>query len=89
MAPSLPTRVTAVSCRIRSRLTTCRWLGLAVKRLKKPKVLKVLKVLNFSAAGRGSIFNFTGAVLQAAEWRPVPGRHTLIIIGVSEGRGST
>jgi hypothetical protein len=30
------------------------------------KVLKVLKVLNFSAAGTGNIFTFTGATLQAA-----------------------
>ena len=39
---------------------------LAVKRLKMPKVLKVLKVLNFSGTGRGSIFKSTEAVLQAA-----------------------
>jgi hypothetical protein len=36
---------------------------LAVKRLKMPKVLKVL---NFSGTGRGSIFKSTEAVLQAA-----------------------
>jgi hypothetical protein len=31
-----------------------------------PKVLKVLKVLNFSGTGRGNIFTFTGAVLIVA-----------------------
>jgi len=32
-----------------------------------PKVLKVLKVLNVAGAGRGNIFKFTGAVLEAAD----------------------
>jgi len=31
-----------------------------------PKVLKVLKVLNFSGAKRGNIFTLTGAILLAA-----------------------